>query len=401
MKLNFFLPALGIVCPLGNNKNTVFYNLILGNTDGVVSRDNLIPNTVVKLGVVSSQLPKIPARLNIYNTRCNRLLLAAYLQIQDEVKTAIEKYGKSRIAVIVGSGTSDIDEIQKGVEKYLTDNVFPESFTNNNFDIASQSQFLSKYIGLTGINYTVSTACTSSAKAFVSAQNLLNMGFCDAVIVAGSDSLCKLTVNGFYALESISEKNCNPFSKNRDGIVLGEGSAIFLMTKEKSDIALLGIGESSDAYHKTSPDPTGNGAFTAMENALIQADIKVEDIDYINLHGTGTILNDSMESIAVTSLFPNKPYCSSTKPLTGHTLGSASIIEIALCWLLLSELNCNNLLPPHIWDRMIDNSIEKLNLLKKDTSLKEISICMSNSFAFGGSNASLIIGKDIKKCMKE
>jgi 3-oxoacyl-[acyl-carrier-protein] synthase-1 len=394
--MKYFLSALGIICPLGKNKEEVFTNLIAGSTSGVIPRDGFIPNKSVALGSVTSQLPKMPPALKSHDTRCNRLLLAAYLQIETEVQDAIKKYGKNRIAIIIGSGTSDIDEVQQAIDHCIQTNAKLPPLDDSSLEIASPSQFLAECTGLSNISYTVSTACTSSAKAFIAAQNLLNLGLCDAVLVGGADNLCKLTVNGFYALESISEKVCNPFSKNRNGITLGEGAAIFLMTKEQSEIALLGAGESSDAYHKTSPDPQGKGALSAMQKALQQAALNPDDVDYLNLHGTGTILNDSMESLAVATL-SDKIYCSSTKPLTGHTLGSAGVIEIALCWLLLSPLNHDNYLPPHIWDGEADESLAKLNFVEKNKKLQKLSICMSNSFAFGGSNASLIIGKACTK----
>jgi 3-oxoacyl-[acyl-carrier-protein] synthase-1 len=390
MKPQFFLPCMGIVCALGENKDAVFANMVIGSTDGVIAHYDFIPHKSVKLATILSDLPEIPSKLKIHNTRCNQILLAAYLQIESEVQEAIKKYGKNRIAIILGSGTSGIDEVQRAVDE---DSELPR-LDYNALEIASPSQFLAEYTGLTNISYTVSTACTSSAKAFVSAQNLLNLGFCDAVIVGGSDNLCKLTVNGFYALESVSTEICNPFSKNRNGITIGEGAAIFLMTKEKSEIALLGAGESSDAYHKTSPDPQGNGAMAAINKALNQADLSPSDIDYVNLHGTATILNDNMESCVMAKLFADT-YSSSTKPMTGHTLGSAGVIELALCWLVLSKLNEKNLLPPHIWDGQYDESLEKLRFVEKGNNIapKKLKICMSNSFAFGGSNSSLILGR--------
>jgi 3-oxoacyl-[acyl-carrier-protein] synthase-1 len=386
-----FLSALGIISPLGCDKQETFSNLINGSTGGIVSRDDFLPDKPIKLGSVLADLPAIPAHLASHNIRCNQLLLAAYLQIKQEVDEAINKFGKHRIAVIIGSGTSGIDEVQQAIEKTMQNNT-PVEFAGSPLEIGSPSAFLAEYLGLQNINYTISTACTSSAKAFASARNLINMGLCDAVIVGGSDNLCKLTVAGFIALESVAKDACNPFSKNRDGITLGEGAAIFLLTLDKSTTALLGIGESSDAYHNTSPDPSGKGAISAIKAALYEASLSPADIDYVNLHGTGTLLNDQMESTAMRELCLSETYSSSTKPLTGHTLGSAGIIEIALCWLLLSDLNHDKFLPPHIFDGETDVELAPLKLVERNTRAKKLTVCMSNSFAFGGSNVSLIIG---------
>lgn len=388
----YFLSSLGIISSLGSSKDETLNNLISGKSNSVEKRDDFIANKSVTLACVNDDLPEIPKHLNSYDIRCNQLLLAAYLQIKDDVQNIIKKYGKDRIAVVIGSGTSGINEGQKGVEHYLKKGFYPENFNYNFFEMGTPAKFLAKYLELENIFYTVSTACSSGAKALLSAKNLLDLGVCDAVLVGGSDDLCKLTVNGFNALEAVSDKICNPFSKNRTGITLGEGATLMIMSKEKGDIALLSVGESSDAYHTTAPDPSGKGAKQAMKAALEKAGLEPKDIDYINLHGTGTIANDQMEGIAVNEIFGEKTLCSSTKSLTGHTLGCAGIIEIALCWLLLSSLNQEQNLPPHLWDQEQDENIPKLNLTKSGCKTK-ILTCLSNSFAFGGSNVSVIIGK--------
>ncbi len=389
-----YLSALGIVCALGSSKEEVFQNLVNGNNSSFVDRVDFSSEKIFKVASPEAVLPEIPTSLSAYNTRCNRLLLQAYNQIENQVQNAIHKYGKTRIAVIIGSCTSGIDEGQRAIQNYLEENDYPPDFDYRFLEMASPSEFLAKYIGLQNIFYTISTACSSSAKVFSSAKNLINLGICDAVLVGGSDSLCKLTVNGFSSLQAVTETICNPFSKNRSGITLGEGAALFLMTKDQSNIALLGSGESSDAYHTTAPDPDGNGAYLAMQLALQDAKLTAEDIDYLNLHGTGTEANDLMESRAVHKVFKDKVACSSTKPLTGHTLGSAGAIELGLCWLLLSELNKSNYLAPHLWDEQFDDELSPLNLVNKSQNHNshKVSTCMSNSFAFGGSNISLILG---------
>lgn len=388
------LSALGIVNALGSSKSEVFANMIAGDLKHITKSDKFIEDKDVMLGLVHDELPEIPNDFKEYDFRCNRMLLASYFQIESEVQDVIKKYGKDRVAVIIGAGTSGVDEVGQYVSYYQMNQKHVSEFSENAFEMGAPAKFLSKYLGLTGIFYSVSTACSSSAKAFLSAQNLIDLDLCDAVLVGGSDSLCKLTVGGFNSLEAVSAEICNPMSKNRDGITLGEGSALFLLTKGSGIINLLGVGESSDAHHITSPDPTGAGAIEAINDALNNSSLKPCDIDYINLHGTATELNDKMESLAVNTIFGEKAYCSSTKPMTGHTLGAAGVTEVALCWLALFNFNESKLLPSHIWDGDFDPKLEKLGLVEKSgkVNLKKLSICMSNSFAFGGSNAVVIIG---------
>ena len=237
-------------------------------------------------------------------------------------------------------------------------------------------------------------ACTSGARALLSAHRLLQQGLCDAVICGGVDSLCRLTLNGFSALEAVSAEPCNPFSLNRHGINIGEGAALFLMTRERSPIAFLGGGASSDAHHISAPHPEGLGARMAMAKALTSAGLQAGDINYLNLHGTATAHNDVMESKAVHELFAADLPCSSSKPMTGHTLGAAGALEAAFCWLVLSEYNQDGLLPPHLWDGQADPALAPLRLVEAGERLQRASgrRLMSNSFAFGGNNVALILG---------
>jgi 3-oxoacyl-[acyl-carrier-protein] synthase-1 len=239
------------------------------------------------------------------------------------------------------------------------------------------------------VRYTVSTACSSSANAFASAQRLFASGRCDAAVVGGGDSLCRLTLNGFDSLESLSSGVCNPFSANRNGLNIGEGACVFLVTREPSGIRLCGIGESSDGYHVSAPDPSGRGAEAAIRGAIAQAELTPKDVGYVNLHGTATPKNDAMESGVVSRVLGEVP-CSSTKPLIGHTLGAAGAQELGLCWLLLSELNETRRLPKHLWDGVQDPSMPQLNFVEDDERFTR-DVFVSNSFAFGGSNTAIAI----------
>jgi 3-oxoacyl-[acyl-carrier-protein] synthase-1 len=206
--------------------------------------------------------------------------------------------------------------------------------------------------------------------------------------------LCRTTQQGFSALTALSKHRCNPFSKNRDGTLLGEGAALFLMSRAPSSIALLGVGTSADAYHISAPRPDGSGARTAIQTALQDAGLTPEDIGYLNLHGTATEQNDAMESRAVAAVFGSKTACGSSKPATGHCLGAAGAIEAGLCWLLLSDQNRDNRLPPHLWDGAADPGLAPLDLVALEShSAKRLQYCLSNSFSFGGNNVSLLIGQ--------
>jgi len=325
-------------------------------------------------------------------SRNNQLLWAAYEQIHEEVQIRIRRLGHEHIAVVVGTSTSGIAETEEALQIRNTTGYFPDSYRFEDQEPGSPALFLAKTLGLTNAAMTVSTACSSSAKAFVTAAHLIQTGFCKAAIVGGVDTLCSLTTNGFKALDSLSSTICAPFSENRDGITLGEGAALFLLGTDPWEIELAGMGESSDAYHISSPEPTGRGAGAAMTRALHSAGLEARQIDYINLHGTGTLQNDAMEAVAVSRLFGRQVSCSSTKALTGHTLGAAGALELGLCWLVLSQFNGARCLPPHVFDGARDRDLPPLALTAPGSHYGQgVRHALSNSFAFGGNNCSLIL----------
>jgi 3-oxoacyl-[acyl-carrier-protein] synthase-1 len=216
----------------------------------------------------------------------------------------------------------------------------------------------------------------------------------DAVVSGGVDSLCAFTVAGFSALESVSAARCNPLSGNRNGINIGEGAALFLMTPEPAAVALCGWGEASDGHHMSAPDPAGSGARIAIGEALARAGIDAAQIDYINLHGTATIQNDAMESRVVADLFGPDVAVSSTKGLTGHALGAAAALEAAFCWLAMQDQNPQGKLPAHLWDGQADATLPPLHVAAPGAQLgRPLNWALSNSFAFGGSNATLVLGR--------
>jgi len=386
----FYLPALGIINALGSGVEEVSQRLLLGDTSGMRLCDDLLPSAPARVGVARGELPEIPLALSDFASRNNRLLLAALAQIRSKVDEAIGCFGRERIGIVLGTSTSGIAEGEAAIAAQRTNGHLPDGFRYIQQELGSPAIFLARVLDIGGPAYCVSTACTSSAKAFVAARRLLRCGLCDAVLVGGVDSLCKLTVNGFSALESISTDICNPMSRNRNGINIGEGAALFLMTHRESEIAFLGAGESSDAYHMSAPHPEGGGAEAAMRAALADGGLFAGDIDYLNMHATATPKNDEMESRAISRVFPAGIASSGTKPLTGHVLGTAGATELGLCWLALR----GGFLPPHIWDGELDPELPQLDLVESGQKFGRDSgrVCMSNSFAFGGNNACLLIG---------
>ncbi len=392
-----YLNALGVICALGRDKAQVARNLFAGDCSGMRSEAGWVPERSLPVAAVRGELAPIPAELAQQSSRNNQLLLEAALQIRDDIDRAIQTYGHNRIGVVLGTSTSGIHEASRGLAHYIREHHFPADYDYQQQELGAPANFLADWLQLSGPAYVISTACTSSARALMSAQRLLDLGVCDAVLCGGVDSLCKLTLNGFSALEAVSEQRCNPFSVNRNGINIGEAAALFLMSKTAGDgqsIALLGSGASSDAHHISAPEPTGRGALQAMRKALSRANLQPAQIAYLNLHGTATQHNDAMESLAVATLFPQGVPCSSTKPMTGHTLGAAGALEAAFCWLSLSTNNREQALAPHVWDGQPDPELPALNWVTPTDRLTSIAprYLMSNSFAFGGNNVSLIIG---------
>lgn len=345
-------------------------------------------DTVV--GKVKSSLPEVDAKLTHKNTRNNRLALSALLQIEPEIQQAIKQYGSNRVAVIVGSSTSGIADGELALVSKKQTGKLPEEYHYHQQELGNLGEFVADYFQIDGPVYTISTACSSSGRVFLSAKRLLKSGFVDAVVVGGCDSLCKLTLNGFHGLEALSNTFCNPFSANRKGINIGEGAAFMLLSARKNDsgLALLGAGDSSDAHHLSAPHPEGKGAIEAMSRALRDAQLQPVDIGYINAHGTATKLNDEMESKAIYSVFLDWVPVSSTKPLTGHTLGASSALEAAICCLLL---DLDLALPAQINDGHFDSTLAPIRIVKKSMKLTKRAV-LSNSFAFGGNNVSLIFG---------
>lgn len=390
--MSCFITAYGLISALGEGVDASAEALLAWQAKGStpLTRHNqaLLDGRLTPVGRVEGELPAIPAALAPYASRNNQLLLAALAQIRHALGEALATFGPARVGLVLGTSTAGIGEAELAVAAARRGEAVPLVFDYRQQELGSPSEFLARHLGLEGPAYTLSTACSSSARAFISGQRMLAAGLVDAVLVGGADSLCGLTLNGFDSLESLSGTLCQPFDNGRQGINIGEGAALFLLSRQPAPLALLGVGESSDAWHISAPHPDGVGAEAAMGMALAQASLTPEQVGYINLHGTATRLNDAMESQAVYRLFGDRVPCSSTKPLTGHVLGAAGAIEAALACLLLERALP---LPPQ---RVMtgDPALAPIRLVSGTTPLATPRI-LSNSFAFGGNNVSLLFGK--------
>lgn len=388
--MNTYLNALGIACSLGVGKQAVADSLFDASPHGLRPLAGWVPERTQPLGDVPWPLPAVPPDLAHRDTRNNRLLLLAAQEIEAEARAAIARFGAARIGVVVGTSTTGIEEATVNIAVRGTTGRWPERYRYADQELGAPAAFLAEWFGIAGPCYGISTACTSGARALLSARRLLRLGICDAVLCGGADTLCRLATHGFHALEATSPERCLPFSAARQGINIGEAAALFLMTRDEAPVAFLGGGASSDAYHMSSPEPEGRGAADAMRLALAAAGIDAEAVDYVNLHGTATEHNDAMESRAVAGVFARPVRCSSTKGLTGHTLGASGALEAAFCWLALTD--SRRRLPPHAWDGAADPALPPLAFTQTgDTLPAGRRHLMSNSFAFGGNNASLIL----------
>jgi 3-oxoacyl-[acyl-carrier-protein] synthase-1 len=389
--VKLYLSDIGIVNTLGASKTDVLRGLLAADQSGMLPYTGLLTGRSTVVGRVRAALQPVPDSLAQFDCRNNRLLATALAQIAPSVAELRQIIGPARLAVVIGTSTAGIAEGEDAIETLASTGRMPATFRYARQEIGMASEFAARYLGLTGVRYTVSTACSSSANAFASAQRLFASGRCDAAVVGGADSLCRLTLNGFDSLESLSPTLCNPFSANRNGLNIGEGACVFLVTRKPSGIRLCGIGASSDGYHVSAPDPEGRGAEAAIRGALARSAESPKNVGYVNLHGTATPKNDAMESSVVARLFGEAP-CSSTKSLLGHTLGAAGAQELGLCWLLLSEHNQRRRMPKHVWDGVRDPSLPELNFVRGDERF-ERDVFVSNSFGFGGSNTAVAIGR--------
>jgi 3-oxoacyl-[acyl-carrier-protein] synthase I len=340
-------------------------------------------------GLEAEPLPKnfVP-----FDCRNNRLALLALQQddFQQRVAELRKRHGAKRIALLLGTSTSGILNTELAYRDRDSEGRLPETFDfAHTHQLSSLVEFVREVLQLEGPGFTVSTACSSSAKVFADAWRLMEAGLCDAAVVGGVDSLCLTTLHGFNSLELIAPEPCRPADRKRNGISIGEAAGFAILERDAQDTSttrLLGFGESSDAYHMSTPHPEGDGALQAMNTALERAGLQPADIDYINLHGTATPSNDRAEDRAVSRLFGATTPCSSTKGWTGHTLGAAGITEAIIAMQCIEQ----GLMPHSLNTHELDPEFQSDILLQpRETRVERV---LSNSFGFGGSNCALIFG---------
>ncbi len=347
-----------------------------------------------RVGEVVAALPEINADLQIYNSRNARMALAALNYAEDGLRASIEvakkRYGANRIGVIIGTSTSGLFETETAYCQLVKQGHMPDDFnflTRHAYQ--ATPRFLQLELGLSGPCFAISTACSSGAKAIGAGQRLIASDVCDAVLVGGVDTLCQLTLRGFHSLELVSTGQCRPMDRRRDGINIGEGAGLLLLERSATSNGecprVLAVGESSDGYHMSSPHPEGHGAGLAMKNALQQSGLHASVIDYLNLHATATVINDSVEAKAVFAVLGDAVPVSGTKGITGHTLGAAGALEAIIALLALAHQ-----FVPGTSSLAETDPDCRCRVIKTPILQQPLKTVMSNSFGFGGNNASII-----------
>ena len=380
--MNIFINAYDGICSLGDSKTQIMQNIFakipsitkhtIQSKDFMVGKIENLPNFDIDIK-------------EIYNTRTNLILYQVLQNLKEPLNNLFKKYSKDRIAVIIGTTTTGVEENYKSMQDIDLALFIARNSPSN------PSEFVKEYLDLHSLAFSISCACTSGAKVFIEAARLLESNLCDAVICGGVDSLNTLTIYGFDSLDILtSQGNAIPFSQNRDGINIAEGAALFILSKDESNIKLKGFCANNDAFHITKPNEDFIAQKDSILLALKMANLNASEIDYINLHGTGTFANDKMEASLINDIFP-KTLCSSTKGLMGHTLGAAGALEAMVCAEILNQKDDQNPLPPHYYDEIYDLNIPKICLVEKGIN-KNIKNTLSLSFAFGGDNSAIILG---------
>ncbi|NVK11048.1 MAG: beta-ketoacyl-ACP synthase [Gammaproteobacteria bacterium] len=378
------IEAVSAMSSAGNSLDALYRKILSGETALKQTQRGDISSF---FGAVEN-LPPLPNHWpTTHRSRNNQLLWALFLQIEAQYRELSKSIDPARIGIAIGTSTSGVGESEPYFDYLTSGQPIDHGFHLDQQDISSPSDSLSRVLGVDGPAISISTACSSGANALASAKRWLEQDICDIVIAGGVDTLCQLTISGFHSLSAMSDQLTIPMSKNRAGINLGEGGALFLLSAHQDGCQVAGVGGASDAHHFSAPHPDGRGAQAAMLSALRQAQVRTDEVGYLNLHGTGTEQNDAMESKAVSSVFGKVP-CSSTKGIIGHTLGAAGALEVAICYAVL--LDSSGRAPANAFDGVLDPSLPLIGLLT-ESEATAARVAMSNSFAFGGSNVSVVL----------
>lgn len=341
------------------------------------------------VGAMPDTVPALPPSLAAWDSRTARLAVAGLDEIRPAVARAVARHGADRVALIVGTTTSGLARTEDAYHQLRATGALPPDYElHRQHSFGAMLEALRRVTGVGGPCFAVSTACSASAKAVGCAQRLLAAGVVDAALVGGIDALAQTTLRGFHSLQILSPVFCRPLSRERRGINIGEGAAYLLLERDAdAAVHLLGVGESSDAHHMSAPDPTGDGARTAMAAALAQAGVAPGDVDYINAHSPGTRLNDLSEGLAIGALFGGRVPVASTKGYTGHLLGAGGATEALFAIVAVDQ----NWIPRSAGADPVDADLGlQVPTARLDRPCRRV---LSNSFAFGGSNVSLLFGR--------
>ena len=387
----YAITAMGLACGLGRDTAETLAKLRRGER-GLTPVPLDVPFETVT-GSIPGELPALDPRIAQHDSRLARVTQLGFESIADEIARAVSQWGPARVACVMGTSTGGIRATERAHADFAESGALPSSFdyrTQHPFHITTD--ICRALGGFSGPAYIVSTACSSSGKVFASARRLLDARLADAVLVGGADALCHTTVRGFHSLGVMASEPCRPFSEGRPGMNIGEGAAFALVERKGSGTPdpraiLLGVGESSDAYHPSSPHPEGRGARQAMEDALRQGGIDPGQVDYVNAHGTGTRHNDIAESKAIDALLGREVPVVSTKAYTGHTLGACGAVEVIFGIAAMEE----GYIPAALGSTPRDPEIGiRIPEARLDTRPRYV---LSNAFAFGGNNCAVLLGR--------
>lgn len=385
------ITAFALTNCLGASTQEVLDNLFAGNC-GLSPCKWPLPFTTWA-GEAKGELAALPESEKAYDSRAARLLARPLSEMTGAIAHALKTWGSHRVGIVLGTSTGGIAETEAAAEAFRETGAVPSSFDfDRQHAFGGLVEFARTRTGIQGPAYAVSTACSSSGKVLACAQRLIMSGICDAVLVGGSDSLCQTTLRGFGSLEVVSSQPCRPFCAERNGLNIGEGAALLLVEREATDGAkaqakLLGVGESSDAWHMSHPHPEGVGAIAAMRQALDQAGLTPSDVDHVNAHGTGTNANDEVEGKAIQSLLGSGVPVVSTKAYTGHMLGAGGASEAIFAIAAIQR----GVVPMALRAHPLDSAFSIF--VPEAPVARDLNVVLSNSFAFGGSNVCVAIGK--------
>ncbi len=387
-----FLDSVNCICAAGTNLEKTRRTLFSPDFSPLPSYDGFIDGKKIAYGLVT-ELADDPQHPDYRQTRTEKLTEQCLLELPG-VFDLVKKYGAHRVAVVLGASTSGMHEIEAGMKALKTESKLPADFSVDVLNLGRPAEYVARRIGAAGPVYTVSNACASGAMALASGAELLRAGIADAVVAGGIDGFSRFTTLGFAGLGALSADPCHPFGESRNGINLGEGGALAILTRDESPVELAGWGVTSDAYHASAPHPDGLQASCAMEKALAAAGLAPDAIDFVSAHGTSTVLNDAMEAKAVNRVLGPAARMASLKPYTGHTLAGAGALQAAFAWMLLTENPEGRLFVNHTGGTK-DPTLSPFDLVEKPVALgRPLAAVMGNAFAFGGSNAVLVFKRN-------